>query len=144
MTGVQTCALPIFETKYEERDIWINQKTGEVAEFDKITKKVPRQGFEITYLSYFFDLFDQLGGKKYKVFKYIIENKSSENTLIITTEELAKKCKVGRNTVNETLKLLTKANLITRRTGAIMLNPKLSHRGKDTKEKYLLTKFETF
>ncbi len=133
-----------FETKYEERDIWINQKTGEVAEFDKITKKVPRQGFEITYLSYFFDLFDQLGGKKYKVFKYIIENKSSENTLIITTEELAKKCKVGRNTVNETLKLLTKANLITRRTGAIMLNPKLSHRGKDTKEKYLLTKFETF
>ena len=55
-----------FETKYEERDIWINQKTGEVAEFDKITKKVPRQGFEITYLSYFFDLFDQLGGKKYK------------------------------------------------------------------------------
>lgn len=133
-----------FETKYEERDIWVNQKTGEVAEFDKITKKVPRQGFEITYLSYFFDLFDQLGGKKYKVFKYIIENKSSENTLIITTEELAKKCKVGRNTVNETLKLLTKANLITRRTGAIMLNPKLSHRGKDTKEKYLLTKFETF
>lgn len=133
-----------FETKYEERDIWINQKTGEVAEFDQITKKVPRQGFEITYLSYFFDLFDQLGGKKYKVFKYIIENKSSENTLIITTEELAKKCKVGRNTVNETLKLLTKANLITRRTGAIMINPKLAHRGKDTKEKYLLTKFETF
>lgn len=133
-----------FETKYEERDIWVNQKTGEVAEFDQITKKVPRQGFEITYLSYFFDLFDQLGGKKYKVFKYIIENKSSENTLIITTEELAKKCKVGRNTVNETLKLLTRANLITRRTGAIMINPKLAHRGKDTKEKYLLTKFETF
>jgi DNA-binding transcriptional regulator YhcF (GntR family) len=133
-----------FETKYEERDVWINQRTGEVAEFDQITKKVPRQGFEITYLSYFFDLFDQLGGKKYKVFKYIIENKSSENTLIITTEELAKKCKVGRNTVNETLKLLTKANLITRRTGAIMINPKLIHRGKDDREKYLLTKFETF
>lgn len=55
-----------FETKYEERDVWINQRTGEVAEFDQITKKVPRQGFEITYLSYFFDLFDQLGGKNIK------------------------------------------------------------------------------
>ena len=40
-------------------------KEGEdVIETDDIVKKVPRVGFEITYLSYFFNLFDQLAGKK--------------------------------------------------------------------------------
>ncbi|MCG4734222.1 replication/maintenance protein RepL, partial [Casaltella massiliensis] len=132
------------ETIYQDKDVWINQRTGEVIEADQVIKKVPRNGFEITYLSYFFDLFDQLGGQKYKVFKYIIENKNSDNQLIITTRELAEKTKTSLPTVSATLKLLKESNLIQQRTGAIMLNPKLAHRGKDTKEKYLLTKFDMF
>ena len=36
--------------------------------------KCDRNGFEITYLAYLFDVFDQLGGQKYKVFKYIVEH----------------------------------------------------------------------
>ena len=39
------------------------QKKEDVIETDDIVKKVPRVGFEITYLSYFFNLFDQLAGK---------------------------------------------------------------------------------
>ena len=132
------------ETIYQDKDVWINQRTGKVIEADQVIKKVPRNGFEITYLSYFFDLFDQLGGQKYKVFKYIIENKNSDNQLIITTRELAEKTKTSLPTVSATLKLLKESNLIQQRTGAIMLNPKLAHRGKDTKEKYLLTKFDMF
>ena len=111
---------------------------------DDIVKKVPRAGFEITYLSYFFDLFDQLAGKKYAVLKYILQHKSAENTLIITNRELAKKCSVSTKTVVDTLKLLRDAGLIQTRTGAIMLNPKLAHRGSDQKEKYLLQKFVEF
>ena len=132
------------ETLYEGRDIWINQRTGEKIEAEQIIKKVPRNGFEITYLAYFIDLFDKLGGKKYVVFKYILEHKNSENQLIITNRELAEKCKVGINTVTDTLKLLKKANLITQRTGAIMLHPQLAHRGNDKKEAYLLHKFVEF
>ena len=65
--------------------------------------------------------------------------------MIITTRELAEKTKTSLPTVSATLKLLLKeSNLIQQRTGAIMLNPKLAHRGKDTKEKYLLTKFDMF
>ena len=107
-------------------------------------KKVPRNGFEITYLAHFFDLFDQLGGQKYKVFKYIIKNKNSENQLIITTRELAEKTKTSLPTVSATLKLLRNANLIEQRTGAIMLHPQLAHRGSDKKEAYLLQKFSSF
>lgn len=131
-------------TIYQDRDVWVNQRTGEVIEADQVIKKVPRNGFEITYLAYFIDLFDQLGGKKYKVFKYIIENKNSDNQLIITTRELVAKTNTSKQTVNDTLKLLKNANLIEQRTGAIMLNPKLAHRGSDKKEAFLLTRFEEF
>ena len=76
--------------------------------------------------------------------KYILQHKSAENTLIITNRELAKKCSVSTKTVVDTLKLLRDAGLIQTRTGAIMLNPKLAHRGSDQKEKYLLQKFVEF
>ena len=129
------------ETLYRGTSKWLQvspdyvPQDGEtVIETDDIVKKVPRAGFEITYLSYFFDLFDQLAGKKYAVLKYILQHKSAENTLIITNRELAKKCSVSTKTVVDTLKLLRDAGLIQTRTGAIMLNPKLAHRGSDKKK----------
>lgn len=139
------------EMIYQGRSKWLQvpdnyqAKPGEhVIETDDVMKRVNRNGFQITYLSYFFDLFDQLAGKKYAVVKYILQNKSNENTLIITNRELAQKCNVGINTVTDTLKLLKNAGLIETRTGAIMLNPKLAHRGGNEKELYLLQKFTTF
>ena len=132
------------ETIYEGRDVWVNQRTGEAIEADQVVKKVRRTGFELTYLAYFFDLFDQLGGQKYKVFKYIISHKDSNNSLIITTRELAKKTETSLPTVSATLKLLKNAGLIQQRTGAIMLHPKLAHRGSEDKELFLLQKFQAF
>lgn len=130
---------------YEGRDVWVNQRTGEAVEADQVVKKVDRTGFEITYLMYFMELFDKLGGQKYKVVRYILENRSkAENTLIITTEELAKKSKVSRQTVSDALKIMEDANLIKRRTGAIMVNAQLVHRGSVGKERYLMQKFEIF
>lgn len=139
------------ETLYRGRSRWLQvpdnyeAKPGEnVIDTDDVIKKVERNGFEITYLSYFFDLFDQLAGKKYAVVKYILQNKSSDNTLIITNRELAKKCGVSPKTVVDTLKILRDAKLIVTRTGAIMINPKLAHRGKSGRERYLLQKFTVF
>lgn len=117
---------------------------GEPIIADEVVKKVKRRGFEITYLTYFIDLFDKLGGKKYIVFKYIIEHKSAENTLIITIRELAEKTKTSTKTVQETLKLLKEAGLIKTRSGSIMLIPKMAHRGSDRKEAWLMQKFESF
>ena len=112
---------------------------------DNTTTKVERQGFEITYLAYFCDLFEQLGGRKYKIFKYILENKeSSNNSLIITVRELAAKTETSKKTVDDTLKLLREKGLIKTRVGSIMLMPKLSHRGSHRKEAWLMRKFEVF
>ena len=42
------------------------------------------------------------------------------------------------------IKIPKDANLIETRTGAIMLNPKIAHKGKNSKERYLLQKFVSF
>lgn len=139
------------DTLYQGHSRWLEvpadyqAKDGEtVIEADEVVKKVPRQGFEITYLSYLFELFDRLAGKKYQVAKYILQNKTADNTLIITNRELAKRCGVGINTVTDTLKLLRDAGLIQTRVGSIMLNPKVAHRGSSQKEQFLLQKFVEF
>ncbi len=136
--------------KYLGRSKWIKidengELTGEIKEVDEFETKVNRTGFMITYMSAIINLIDKLGTKKMQVMKYIFENMSkTENTLIITTDELAKKSKVSKPIVIETLKILEDANLIKRKTGAIILHPRLMHKGDEFKERYLLTKFETF
>ena len=98
------------------------QETGEIHAVgepvlaDASITKCDRNGFEITYLAYLFDVFDQLGGQKYKVFKYIVEHKSTDNTLIITNRELAEKCGVSTQTVYECIKLLKEKGLIAKPT----------------------------
>lgn len=135
---------------YVQIDLQALHETGEVKVIsepivaDASITKCDRNGFEITYLAYLFDVFDQLGGQKYKVFKYIVEHKSADNTLIITNRELAKKCDVSTKTITETLKLLKEKGLIATRTGAIMVLPKIAHRGKAGREQFLMHKFEEF
>ena len=125
------------------------QETGEVRVVgepivaDASITKCERNGFEITYLAYLFDVFDQLGGQK-QVFKYIVEHKSSDNTLIITNRKLAEKCGVSTQTVYECIKLLKEKGLIATTTGAIMVLPKIAHRGKNGREQFLMHKFEEF
>lgn len=144
------------KTIYQGKEMWVQvdpqalQETGEIRTVgepvvaDASVTKCDRNGFEITYLAYLFDVFDQLGGQKYKVFKYIMEHKSSDNTLIISQRELADKCGVGTQCVNSALKLLKEKGLIATRTGAIMVLPKIAHRGKAGREQFLMHKFEEF
>lgn len=127
-----------------EKEVWINKRTGEEIEAKQVLHRVARENFEIVYLSYLLDLFDKLGGKRYQVFKYIIANKSYDNTLIITNRELAIKSGVSTYTVTEALNMLRDAGIIKTRTGAIILNAKLMNRGSLGKEAYIMQKFEMF
>lgn len=128
-----------------ECDTWINQRTGEVIETTEIIKPISRQGFMITYLSEIIRLIDELGNKKMQIVKYILENiDKSSNSMFCTVRELAELTNTSTRTVQETLKTLEKANIIQRRTGGLMINPKLIHRGNNNKEKALLTRFYNF
>lgn len=124
---------------------WQNLETGEIIETDEVIKKTPRNGFMITYLSAIIQLIDSLGNKKMQVVKYILANMDkSTNSLIITTRELAEKSGVSYQTVIDTLKVLEDAQIIARRTGAVMVHSDLVHRGSESKEKYLLARFQEF
>lgn len=130
---------------YAGKSRWQNLETGEIIETDEIIKKTPRSGFMITYLTAIIQLIDTLGNKKMQVVKYILAHMDrSTNTLIITTRELASKSGVSIKTAVETLKTLEEAQIIKRRTGAIMIHPTLLHQGSDSKEKFLLARFHGF
>lgn len=127
----------------------INKETGEYEQIglaDTFVKPIGRsQPFRITYLAEIINLIDTLGNKKMQVVKYILKNMSkSENTLIITTPELAKKCSVSRQTVSDTLKLLEDTNIISRRTGAIMISPKLMNNKNANGEAIMMTHYCQF
>lgn len=128
-----------------DKNEWINSRTGEVITANQIIKKTDRNGFMITYLSAIINLIESLGNRKIQVVKYILENiDKSTNTLIITNRELARDSKVSLDTVSKTLLILKKAKIITTRTWAIMISPELVHKGSQSKEQYLLTKFQEF
>ena len=130
---------------YSGVDEWVNTRTGEVIHANQIIKKTDRNGFMITYLSAIINLIESLGNRKMQVVKYILENMDkSTNTLIITNRELAEKSGTSLDTVTKTIKVLKAAKIINTRTGAIMITPELVHRGKKSKEQFLLTRFQEF
>ena len=139
------------EIKYTGTEVWckIDRNTGEILEereVDTFEKPVGRrEPFMITYLSEIINLIDTLGNKKMIVVKYILKNMSkSENILLITSRELAKKCNVSLQTVTETLKLLESADIVKRKTGAIMIHPKLMNNKKAKGEATMMTRYYEF
>jgi Transcriptional regulators containing a DNA-binding HTH domain and an aminotransferase domain (MocR family) and their eukaryotic orthologs len=128
-----------------ENDTWVNQRTGEVIETVEIMKPINRQGFMITYLETIIDLIETIGNKKMQIIRHILSNMDkSTNTYLTSTRELAEKTGSSTRTITETLKLLEEKSIIQRRLGAIMINPKLVHRGSNNKEKALITRFYDF
>lgn len=135
----------ILQVKEQEYYQQVNPDTGEIIGdikvVDVIVKEVPRTGFAITYLSSIINLIDSIGNKKMAVVKYILKNMDSNNILLQTVREVSEGCNCSVQTVQDTLKLLENAGIIARKTGAIMLSPKLVHKGNARKERFLMAKF---
>ena len=104
-----------------------------------------KEAFMITYLGEIINMIETLGNKKMQVVKYILQNMcKTNNTLIITTRELAERCDVSLQTATDTLKLLETAGIIERRTGAIMVSPKLVNNWRGGKEATMMIKYKEF
>ena len=132
--------------EYRGTSKWRNEETGEIRMFDEFEKPVGRtERFMITYLCEIIKFIDVLGNRKMKVVRYILKNmQKSNNTLLITQEELAKKVGVSRKTVSETIKILVDAELLKKRNGAIMVNPRLMNNKKVWGEAHMMIKFTGF
>lgn len=131
----------------KEQEYWLrcdengNLTDGEIKKVDVIIKEVPRTGFAITYLSSIIQMIETIGNKKMQVVKYILSRMDSTNKLVETVREIAEGTKCSKQTVNETLKLLESAGIVARKTGCVMLSPKLMHKGNAQRERILMTKF---
>ncbi len=131
----------------KESEYWLrcdengNVVDKEVKRVDVMIKEIPRVGFAITYLTSVISMIDSIGNKKMQVVKYLLKNMDSNNKLSETVREIAKGSECSLKTVNDTLKILEDANIIARKTGTVMLSPKLMHKGNAQKEKILMTKF---
>ena len=132
--------------EFEQSELWARvdpdgNLLSEPKEVNVLVKNISRNGFAITYLSDLVRMIDTIGGKKMTVVKYILSHMDSNNKLSETQREIAKHCGVSLKTVTETLNMLDKANFIARKTGTIMLSPKIAHKGNKQRERYLLMKF---
>lgn len=114
---------------------------GEVRAVDVVVKEISRTGFAITYLSTIVRMIDTIGNKKMQVVKYILQSMDSNNKLSETVREIAKGSGCSIQTVQDTLKMLEECQIIARKTGTVMLSPKLAHKGNAKREKFLMTKF---
>lgn len=126
---------------YQQIDPDTGELIGDVRCVDVVVKEVPRTGFAITYLSSIINLIDSIGNKKMQVVKYVLKNMDSNNILLQTVREVSEGSGCSIQTVNDTLKILGDAGIIARKTGAIMLSPKLVHKGNARKERFLMAKF---
>lgn len=137
---------PIVRIEQEEYYVQVDSDgtplTGEVKRVDVVVKEIPRTGFAITYLSTIIQMLDAIGNKKLKVVKYILQNMDSNNKLSETVNEISTNCEVSRPVVIETLKILEDAGVVARKTGTVMLSPKLVHKGSVQRERYLMAKFK--
>ena len=129
------------QEKWQRIDIDTGEATGEIIDVDVVVKEIPRTGFSITYLSTIVSLIENVGNKKMQVVKYILQNMNPQNMLIETVREIAERSGCSKQTVNQTLQLLEGAGIIARKTGCIMLTPKLIHKGNAQKERFLMMKF---
>lgn len=114
---------------------------GDVKSVDVVVREVTRAGFSITYLATIINMIDNIGNKKMQVVKYILQHMDSNNKLSETVREIANGSQCSLQTVNDTLKILEECEIIARKTGTVMLSPKLVHKGNAQRERFLMTKF---
>ena len=134
-----------FKLEKQEYYQQVNPDTGEIIgdikTVDVVVREVSRVGFSITYLATIINMIDNIGNKKMQVVKYILQKMDSNNKLSETVREISAGSKCSLQTVNDTLKVLEECGIIARKTGTVMLSPKLIHKGNAARERFLMTKF---
>jgi len=122
----------------------IDPKTGEeITAVVEVVKGDRRYGWEAVWLSTLLETLELISNKAFKVAKFLLnERVKSENLIIATVEEIAKKTGVSETTVKRVIKKLLDANFITRvKRGVYRVNPAIIWRGYEDKRQAILIKF---
>lgn len=111
---------------------------------DIITNHMLKGGWRRIYLADFMDILGELYGKRGKIrcIEWILDNLNSENQIIYTQTQIAKKSGVALCVVNETMKLLLKKDFIKKIGSVYIVNSKfICSFGSDKKNMMIAVKY---
>lgn len=122
----------------------MNEENGERVKTEAGVYKPTRSKSENVYVDGLKYALSTTRSKRAKILEYILEHKDTDNVIVATVRKIARETKISYATVVKTLQTLEKAEIIKRRQGLIMLNPKVAHKGNKKHETYLMDKFYDF
>jgi DNA-binding Lrp family transcriptional regulator len=109
---------------------YIEVETGEEVVAQTVYQEATDKDFEKIWLAHILTSLNMLGNKKIQILSYLFQNRIvSHNIVPKTLLEIAKETGISYVTVSETIQLLAKAGLITRKTGMIYLSPGMIFKG---------------
>lgn len=121
------------------KEIYINQKTGEVEEFDVINFIDSDLNFQKIWLGHLLTALKLIGNKKIEVLSYLLKQKDYKNTVISSQRKIATELKISTKVVNETIKSLISVDAISMvQQGVYQLNPDIIFKGKHSQRMKIL------
>ena len=106
--------------------------------------KVPRGGFEIHRRESLCSFVKAIGGQRGVVGEFLIRRKDSQNKILATNREIAAITGISLGATNALLQQLRNSDCIRCRSGSLMVNPGVAHRGDRRREAFLLNLYENF
>ena len=135
------------DSRLQDADVWINQRTGEIIETQTLTKEVKGDvdvGFEKLWVGHILEAVEEVGNAKMKVLFWLIRNKDQGNMVKASINEIAQKTGVGRATVARLTSALRKANVVRLEYGGRwMLNPAVVFKGGHTRRMNVLIRYQS-
>ena len=125
------------------KETYINQETGEVNEMQVIDIEERDANFHKIWLKHILTSIDLIGNQKIKLAFWILDNMDSENQLIMSQREMARKNEISTKTVTQTLKILMEANFLQKinNSGAYRVNPNVLWKGGKSARMNVLFKY---
>lgn len=112
--------------------------------YEDLQRDIKNSGFAIHRPEWFYGLIEKIGGAKGKVVTIIMQRKDINNNVNATIGDLVEWSGCSPKTVMDTIKLLRDNNMLKTRTGMMMLNPGVEHRGDRQREATLLKLYSQF
>lgn len=132
-------------TKVIGTQAYINKDTKEVENFEVIQMEDRDFNFEKIWLAHILEAIDSIGNKKLRVVRYLLENRSKNNNIILgTIRSIAKDCGVGTQCVQTTIAALIESNFMTRiQQGAYQINPAIIFKGRSKSRMNILYQYRS-
>ena len=123
-------------------ETYINSATGEVSEMQVMSIEERDANFHKLWLGHVLQSIDLIGNQKTKLAFWIIDNLDSENKLVMTQRQIAKKSGMSLQTVARTISSLIDSNfLIKINGGAYRVNPDVVFKGGKNARMNVLLKY---